>query len=146
MVNNRELWRNGIAKGDKMEKQCLICGCTFKTIKYGANRKFCFDCVPSGLNSQEMTHHKRRSAKHHAVIKLGGKCQKCGETREHILNFHHLNPQEKDDGLSNLLVKSKIEQFLEEINKCILLCSNCHEDFHFLESHKGITIEEYLEM
>lgn len=128
-----------------MEKQCLICGRTFVPIKYGTTRKFCFDCVPTGLNSHEMTHYKRRAAKHYGVIKLGGKCQKCGETREHILNFHHLNPEEKDSIPSELLVKSKIELFFQEIDKCILLCSNCHEDFHFLELHEGITIEEYLD-
>ena len=127
-----------------MVKKCLICGKEFETIKYGTSRKFCFDCVPTGLNSHEMTDRKRRSAKHYGVQKLGGKCEKCGETREHILNFHHLNPQEKDEIPSRLLSQSKIESFFEEIEKCILLCSNCHEDFHFLESKYRITIEDYL--
>ena len=129
-----------------MIKKCIICGEEFEPIKYGASRKFCFNCVPTGLNSHEMTNYKRRSAKHYGVIKLGGKCAKCGETREHILNFHHLDPSEKIDIPSKLLIQSKIEAFFEEIDKCILLCSNCHEDFHYLESKDGITIDEYLNM
>ena len=33
-----------------------------------------------------------------------------------------------------------------EIEKCIVLCSNCHRDFHYLEKKDGISIEEYVNL
>lgn len=127
-----------------MIKKCKICGKEFETITYGGSRQYCFDCVPQGLEVKERTIAKRRAAKHQAVLMLGGKCEKCGEQREHILAFHHIDGNEKDENPSRLLANSKIEDFFIEINKCILLCHNCHGDFHFLEGEKGITIQDYL--
>ena len=42
------------------------------------------------------------------------------------LEFHHINPKEKDKTMKQLS-KDKI---LEEIKKCILVCSNCHREIH----------------
>jgi len=75
---------------------------------------------------------------------LGGKCIKCGENRPHILAFHHIVSTEKNENPSRFLANSQIEKFFEEIKKCILLCSNCHGDFHYLNNNYNITIEEYL--
>lgn len=127
-----------------MIKKCEICGKEFQTIPNGGSRKYCFDCVPHGLDFGQRTLCKRQAAKHEAVRRLGGCCAKCGETREHILNFHHINPAEKKNAPAQLLADSKIQDFFEETSKCILLCSNCHGDFHFLESNSGITINDYL--
>ena len=33
-----------------MLKKCEICGQEFKTIQYGGSRRYCFDCVPTGLS------------------------------------------------------------------------------------------------
>lgn len=77
---------------------------------------------------------------------LGGKCKKCNESRLHVLDFHHLIPFEKDIEISYLVSSYSINHPLikEEIDKCILLCSNCHRDFHYLEKRNNIVIEEYL--
>ena len=50
------------------------------------------------------------------------KCCKCGETRVHCLDYHHIDPEEKDYSLSDKPYVSK-EDFLLEIGKCIVLCS-----------------------
>ena len=60
----------------------------------------------------------------------GGKCEKCGYDKcMRALEFHHLNPNEKDFGLSKNLSKS-ISALKAEADKCILLCSNCHAEEH----------------
>jgi len=64
------------------------------------------------------------------IRRAGGKCIRCGYDKcMRALEFHHLNPTEKDFGLSKCLTKS-IETLRAEADKCILLCSNCHAEVH----------------
>lgn len=60
-------------------------------------------------------------------------CSKCGENRHWVLDFHHLDPETKEDNVSNLLAKGSKKKLLKEIEKCIVLCSNCHRDLHYQE-------------
>ncbi len=60
----------------------------------------------------------------------GGKCERCGyDKSSRALEFHHLNPSEKDFGISKVLTRS-IQSLKEEADKCVLLCSNCHAEVH----------------
>ena len=59
-----------------------------------------------------------------------GKCERCGYNKcIRALEFHHLNPSEKDFGLSRCLTKN-VKLLKAEADKCILLCSNCHAEIH----------------
>lgn len=61
---------------------------------------------------------------------MGGKCALCGYDRcNSALEFHHINPQEKDFQLSSGSTRSLNRDFVEA-RKCILLCSNCHREVH----------------
>ena len=71
-------------------------------------------------------------------------CKKCGENKFYILDFHHKNPNEKDFDVCDGVTLSSIEKIKTEIEKCVVLCSNCHREFHYLERTKNITIEQYL--
>jgi hypothetical protein len=78
-------------------------------------------------------------------IKDNSKCLKCDEKRNWLLDFHHLDPKQKTLHISTAVRKSKSEEIVkEELKKCIVLCSNCHRDFHYLEKTQKITIEQYL--
>lgn len=82
-------------------------------------------------------------------IELGGKCKKCDEDREHLLDFHHLDPKKKSFEITSVLYyygygKKALQLVRKEIKKCILLCSNCHRDFHYLEKKEDMNIEKYL--
>lgn len=70
-------------------------------------------------------------------------CAKCGETRTHVLDFHHKNKDEKAFTIGQMK-KGSYDVIQQEIKKCICLCANCHRDFHFLEKTKNLTLEEYL--
>ena len=65
----------------------------------------------------------------------GGKCAVCGYDKcQRALSFHHVNPKEKDFDLSSRGLTRSWERIKKEIDKCVLLCANCH-----MELHDGVT-------
>lgn len=114
-------------------RQCEICGQTFEIIDLGWTRKYCYNCSPhedeNCSHSQAVTI-KRRAIKKALIQRHGGKCEKCSYDKcLRALEFHHLDPTQKDFGISKTLTKS-IKTLFEETDKCILLCSNCHAEEH----------------
>jgi hypothetical protein len=55
-------------------------------------------------------------------------CLICGERRPGCLSFHHLNPDEKEHGVTSHSLTWK--RMLEEASKCVILCLNCHCLYH----------------
>lgn len=59
-------------------------------------------------------------------------CTSCGEADSSCIDFHHINPKEKDTPLwrvTQLRSWSK-ERIITEVAKCLVLCSNCHRKLH----------------
>jgi predicted HNH restriction endonuclease len=116
-----------------MEKICEICGNSFVTIKNGHSRKYCFECSPTSEDISSSCHHKtqlRRAMKKQAVKIKGGKCSICGYDKcIDALIFHHEDPSIKEFGLSNGDTRSW-DKYLQELEKCILVCTNCHAEIH----------------
>lgn len=74
---------------------------------------------------------RRRKIKDMAVEYAGGKCSICGYNKcRDALEFHHKNPEEKDFGISSS-VKIGWDKIKKEVDKCTLLCSNCHRELHY---------------
>jgi len=69
-------------------------------------------------------------------IKKELSCKKCGESRHWVLDFHHTNPAEKDMEISNLVRLSSKKRLMDEVDKCIVLCANCHRDLHYQEQKR----------
>ena len=86
------------------------------------------------MNQKEKAALKQRTFRHRKkermVYVMGGKCQICGYDRcLRALEFHHINPKEKDFTLSSAN-NINWDDTCEELQKCILVCSNCHEEIH----------------
>jgi len=78
----------------------------------------------------------RRRLKEKLVQYKGGKCEICGYDKcISALDFHHLNPSEKDFNLASSKVLS-FEKCKLEVDKCILVCANCHREIHDKEYQK----------
>lgn len=59
----------------------------------------------------------------------GGKCQICGYNKcNSALEFHHIEPQQKDFSISG--GTKSFENLKPEVDKCILVCANCHREIH----------------
>ena len=54
----------------------------------------------------------------------------CGESNVHCLVFHHRNPLEKDMEVSQMLSKYSLTTLQKEVEKCDVLCANCHLKLH----------------
>lgn len=82
-----------------------------------------------------------RAVKDQAVQYKGGACAICGYSRYvGSLDFHHLDPSQKDFNISSNRYKFSTELKLE-LDKCVLLCRNCHA-----EVHGGVVTLERLEL
>jgi len=74
---------------------------------------------------------RRRKIRKMAVEYKGGKCILCGYNKcFQSLEFHHLTKTGKDFGISDKGYTRSWERVKEEIDKCILVCANCHRELH----------------
>lgn len=87
---------------------------------------------------------KQANVEYVEYIKQQG-CVKCGEKRTWVLDFHHKNPEEKENTIAHMLKSASIETLDNEIKKCILFCANCHRDYHYLEKQiDNFTVDDYI--
>ena len=71
----------------------------------------------------------RRKKKQKLVEQFGGKCTVCGYKRyAGALDFHHINPKNKEFALSVKGLSYSWESLVKEAHKCILVCKNCHTE------------------
>lgn len=114
---------------DKTEKYCPKCKTT-KTIEnfYKTSKKYQSYC--KACNHQN-TLDRQKAFKQQCVDYKGGKCQNCGYDKcLAALEFHHLDPSKKNFAISHLKSNLFHESVKSELDKCILVCSNCHRETH----------------
>lgn len=104
---------------------CRIHGeCNFYHDK-NSNRHRCMKC------NTEAVQRRRDKLKLLAVEYKGGCCQHCGYDKYiGALEFHHLDPSQKDFSISGSGYTRSFEKMKPELDKCILLCANCHREEH----------------
>jgi hypothetical protein len=67
------------------------------------------------------------------LTKLGhNKCYICGYDKDiRVLDMHHIDPNNKNFSISSKFTRKPKLEYLQEINKCIALCPNCHREIHY---------------
>ena len=76
-------------------------------------------------------HKRRKKIRMMAVAYKGGKCARCGYNRcIEALEFHHTDPTKKDFGVSSKGYTRSWKRVQEELDKCVMLCANCHRETH----------------
>ena len=87
-------------------------------------------CYPE--KAREAQKKRRRDFKRQLIELSGSKCQVCGYDKcLPALDFHHIDKTKKSFSISNSYrLRGNKTVILEEIKKCVLLCSNCHHEVH----------------
>ena len=128
-VGNCTCVNNTVAKN----RICEICGKSFEIIDKGYTRKYCYECSPhedENCSHTQAVTIKRRAIKKALVEYKGGKCEICGyNTSMRALEFHHIDPSQKDFHPSQYLTRD-FSALKKEVDKCMLVCSNCHAEIH----------------
>jgi len=79
----------------------------------------------------EKVQNYRDNLKIKAVEYKGGKCECCGYNKcISALEFHHKEPNEKDFAISHKGYTRSWEVVRLELDKCLMLCANCHREKH----------------
>lgn len=108
---------------------CRVCGKEYLTAQSGSLR--CAQCY--GRATREKGYEVVR------CVKLWAQCVLCGEIDPIVLQFHHVDPDTKwrhekyagtpnqAKGVSGLIGKNRSwRRVVEELEKCVPLCANCH--------------------
>lgn len=115
-------------------KICPICKNCF--LPNNPKRKYCYECSPEGLSAADRLRHMDRKLKSILVTRKGGKCERCGYCYcEGALQFHHTDPSKKEFGIGSINFGGAfdINSLFNEVDKCILLCANCHAEEHYIK-------------
>lgn len=124
----------------KCKKELPINEFNWRDKNKGIRRSECKYCHTEYM--KEAYEEKRKLV---SEIKSKMKCKKCGEYRQYMLDFHHLNPDEKEETIARMTSNTtRIEKVTEEIKKCIVFCANCHREFHYLHDNYNISLDDYL--
>lgn len=101
---------------------CRDCGETEKSKFFGKMKSQCGKCHAKDIG------YRLQKARASAIAYKGGKCEYCGYNKYiGALEFHHKDPTQKDP---TGLRAYKISRLYAEVDKCILLCANCHREEH----------------
>lgn len=134
---------------------CRKCGMDkpitdFYVDKKGYVRKTCKQCTIRQSRANQLKHreyrkeyckayhkkHKEKRIKFDALYRdkvnaLKTPCAKCGDTRLYVIDFHHINPAEKEFNIHHKTAKKDFSIIENEVKKCVCLCRNCHMEFHY---------------
>ncbi|MDQ7771958.1 MAG: HNH endonuclease signature motif containing protein [Elusimicrobiales bacterium] len=79
----------------------------------------------------EAVRRRRKKLRAMAIEYKGGKCEACGYQRcPEAMEFHHRVPDGKDFGISQRGYTRSWAKVRKELDKCEMLCANCHREVH----------------
>jgi hypothetical protein len=81
--------------------------------------------------SKDQSIERQRAFKKKCIEYKGGKCELCAYNRhDGALEFHHRDPTKKDFSISRVRLTNFNDKVTKELDKCIMLCANCHRETH----------------
>ena len=114
------LWKNK-SKGHK-HARCSVCYKEIRKKNYEKNKSYYL---------KKNVRLKKQNKEWYVEYKKNKSCVVCGESESVCLDFHHLNGDDKDFLVSKMQYSTySKETIMKEMEKCVILCSNCHRKVH----------------
>lgn len=114
-------FKKNSAKKDGHQGQCISCQRKYRTEHYLKNKQKYIDKAHKWKNQFEAWWWD---------YKKNFSCQRCPEADPICIDFHHLDSTNKEANIATLVTRGNKNRLLEELKKCIPLCSNCHRKEH----------------
>lgn len=135
-----EFYKNG----NRLHSRCKLCDLAYKREYDAKNKEKRAEYIATNRDRITTVHRewvKNNPDKLTATVEkrrevlnsLKTPCEKCGEVRPWVIQFHHKNPSEKSYNIATMVLNGgrTAESVKEEVDKCVCLCSNCHDEFHW---------------
>lgn len=110
------------SKIDGLQPWCKVCKKEYDRIWYSKREN----------KDKQNTSNRRNRKKYRQQLndlKAEQGCKNCPESDPCCLDFHHHN-DDKVSEVSTILAGTSFSKALEEANKCVVLCANCHRKLH----------------
>lgn len=121
------------AKGIR-HRHCRACANAFSKEHYAKNK------LAVIAKSVARSRHARHNNKEY-IRSLGLFCIKCKADHPAVLDFHHRDPTQKEMTISKLInTRFSRSRLMSEIEKCDVLCSNCHRIHHWNERNEIVPV------
>ncbi len=134
-----------------MLKICAKCGefCEHNVRKSGTPQSYCIECTREysreHYEKNKDKHNERRTVNQRAYRDKMRKfvadlkdvpCADCGQSYPHyVMDFDHLEDVEKLGNIADMAMGASMVKLLEEIEKCEVVCANCHRIRTWNRSH-----------
>lgn len=118
----KELSEFGKKKDDKLQPYCKDCQREYQKEWYSQNKDK--KIKQAGVN-------RKKHREWYRELKKTLSCETCGEDHPATLEFHHSDPEVKEFEISNSVRLYGKKKLMAEIEKCQILCANCHRKLHY---------------
>lgn len=111
-----------------------------------SSRKYAFESLkksqvenPTDKQLKQRERDQKRKRRNQAyrkaeIVRRGCACEFCGLVDDPelpmLFEFHHIFDETKVDDVSSLMTGTSLERLIAELDKCVMLCPNCHNKFH----------------
>ena len=113
------------SKKDGLQYYCKVCQGLMTQEHYRKNKQ---SYVDNSLKQKQLL------AEWFKGYKKTLKCSMCSVDKHYMLDFHHQDPEFKKFTVSQMIRScGSKKRILEEIDKCIVVCKNCHSEIHYLD-------------
>jgi len=123
-VKDQSQFRTSVSRKSGLQSYCIICDKEKQRLHYLQNKERYIK------KSHETA---RRKANWWKQYKKTLKCNRCPESHPACLQFHHVDPSKKEVAISKVVRFWSIKRIMQELEKCEVICSNCHFKEHWID-------------
>jgi len=128
-TNIKQFSENDVKRYDKSHRMCPKCKETKEITNFYKRAGVLFDSTYCKKCTNRQTVDRMVAFKLKCVEYKGGKCVCCDYNSYYgAMEFHHLDPKQKDFTISHLRSYSFNKIVTDELDKCVLLCNRCHRE------------------